>query len=72
MLEKMHRDPKSDNDFYLQEHHQIKAQIELEKANNVGFGKIWTKPSYRKRFLLVLGYALSCMYEISSPLIRSI
>ncbi len=62
ILEKMHHDPNlPDDDFYLREFHQIKAQIQLEKDNTLGLKAIWTKPSYRKRFLLVLGYAVSCM-----------
>jgi hypothetical protein len=62
VLEKMHHDPNQpDDDFYLREFHQIKAQIQLEREQTLGLSAILSKPSYRKRFLLVLGYAVSCM-----------
>ncbi|KIV95265.1 hypothetical protein PV10_02938 [Exophiala mesophila] len=49
------------DDFYKREYHQIKAQIELDREERLGVKAIWAKPSYRKRFLLVVGYAFACM-----------
>lgn len=49
------------DDFYKREYHQIKAQIELDREERLGIKAIWAKPSYRKRFLLVIGYAFACM-----------
>jgi hypothetical protein len=60
VLEKMHGDHE-DETFYLREFHQIRAQIELEKGQRIGFKTILTRPPLRKRFLLVFGYAISCM-----------
>ncbi len=60
VLKKMHGTG-LEEDFYLREFHQIKAQIELDKAERLGMKAIWRKPSYRKRFLLVFWYAIACM-----------
>lgn len=47
-----------DEDFYISEFHQIKAQIELDKAEQLGLKHIFLRPSYRKRVLLVMGFFL--------------
>jgi hypothetical protein len=60
VLKKMHGDS-HDSTFYLREYNQIKAQILLDKQERLGMKAIWTKPSYRKRFLLVFWYAIACM-----------
>jgi hypothetical protein len=60
VLQRMHGDHE-DETFYLREAHQIKAQIELESEQKMGLKTILTRRSLRKRFLLVLGYAFSCM-----------
>lgn len=44
--------------FYQAEYHQIKAQIDLDKQEKLGLKHIVTKPSYRKRFALVIGFFL--------------
>lgn len=61
VLQRMHGDHE-DPSFYLRECHQIRAQIELESEKTMGIVAILTKRSLRKRFILVLGYAFSCMY----------
>lgn len=60
VLQRMHGDHE-DSTFYLRELHQMKAQIELESEETMGIKAILTKRSLRKRFILVLGYAFSCM-----------
>jgi len=52
VLKKMHGSS-DDKTFYLREFHQIKTQLALEKAQNVDFKTIFTKKSYRFRFLLI-------------------
>ena len=61
VLQRMHGDHE-DETFYLREFHQIRAQIELESEQKIGIKTILTRRSLRKRFLLVVGYAFSCMY----------
>ena len=60
VLQRMHGDH-ADDTFYLREAHQIRAQIELESEQKMGLKEILTRRSLRKRFILVLGYAFSCM-----------
>lgn len=67
VLQKMHGDHE-DETFYLRECHQIRAQIELEREEKIGFKTIWTRPPLRKRFLLIFGYAISCMYVRNSTM----
>lgn len=55
VLRKLHSNPEQP-DFYLAEFHQIKAQINLDKEEKLGLKQILTKPSYRKRLLLVVGF----------------
>ena len=47
-----------EEDFYLREFHQIKAQYEFDKVNKVGIVAILKKPSYRKRMYLILTFTL--------------
>ena len=47
-----------DDTFYKQEFHQIKTQIELDKEEQLGLKAIFSKPSYRRRILLVMGFFL--------------
>ncbi|KAH8810647.1 MFS transporter [Xylogone sp. PMI_703] len=55
VLKKIHGDDTSTSDsFYAREFHQIKAQIELEKSERLGIWDIITKPSYRRRVLLIM------------------
>jgi hypothetical protein len=52
VLKKMHGSA-DDKTFYLREFHQIKTQLALEKSQKVDFKTIFTKKSYRFRFLLI-------------------
>lgn len=45
-------------EFYRKEYEQIKAQIELDKAEQLGIKDIFTRPSYRKRVMLVILFFL--------------
>lgn len=58
VLEKLHSGPGQSADFYKVEFHQIKAQIDLDKEEKLGLRHILTKPSYRKRLLLIVGFFL--------------
>lgn len=58
VLQKIHSGPHQAEGFYLAEFHQIKAQINLDKEEKHGLKHILTKPSYRKRLLLVVGFFL--------------
>ncbi|KAF2122238.1 MFS transporter [Lophiotrema nucula] len=61
VLSKMHRDtPGEDSSFYFREFHQIKAQIELDRSEELGFGAILRKPSYRKRLYLICIFSFFC------------
>lgn len=66
ILKKMHTEH-GDETFALAEFHQIRAQIEYERENRLGITAIWSKPSFRKRFLLVFSYAIACMYVDTMP-----
>jgi hypothetical protein len=46
--------PGVDDDFYIREFNQIKAQHELEVRERVGLGTILRRPSYRKRMFIVV------------------
>lgn len=57
VLKKVHGDEDSaNNSFYAREFHQIQAQIELERSERLGISDIITKPSYRKRVLLIMAF----------------
>lgn len=60
VLRKMHGSGQND-DFYLQEYHQIKTQIELEKEEQLGIKAVFRRPSYRKRLYLVATLAFFMM-----------
>jgi len=57
VLKRIHADSQDDT-FYLKEFHQIKAQLELDRAERLGFGAILRKKSYRHRWFLIVGFAL--------------
>ena len=59
VLKRMHGDA-YDKTFYLREYHQIRAQIEYDKKERLGMRAIWSRPSYRKRFILVFMFAACC------------
>ena len=46
-----------DDEFYLKEFHQIKAQYEIEKDEELGIVAIFKRPSYRKRMYLIMTFA---------------
>jgi hypothetical protein len=46
-----------DDEFYLKEFHQIKAQYEIEKDEKLGIVAIFKRPSYRKRMYLIITFA---------------
>lgn len=60
VLKKMHGSVQ-DDEFYLQEYHQIRAQIELEKEERLGLKAIIRRPSYRRRISLVATLAFFMM-----------
>lgn len=72
VLRRIHQDSSSgdqdEEDFYLREFRQIRAQVELDKEEELGMKAIWTRPSYRKRFLLVCLFAVGCQLTGIIPL----
>lgn len=60
VLKRMHGSEQNE-DFYLQEYHQIKTQIEFEKEEKLGLRAIIRRPSYRKRIYLVSTLAFFMM-----------
>ena len=60
VLKRIHQTDELDDEFYLKEYHQIRAQVELDRAEQLGLAAIWKRPSYRKRFLLVALFAVAC------------
>jgi hypothetical protein len=61
-------DSDSEDDFYIREFNQIKAQHELELRERVGLKTIWSRPSYRKRFLIVVFQFAFAMFTGIIPL----
>ncbi len=59
VLKRIHGDlGNHDETFFEQEFHQIKAQILLDQEERLGVKDIFTRPSYRKRVLLVMNFFL--------------
>lgn len=55
VIKRLHgSDTSADDDFYIREFNQIKAQHELELRERVGFRTMLEKPSYRKRIFIVV------------------
>lgn len=52
-------------EFYRREYHQIKAQIELDKAEQLGLKDIFLRPRYRKRVILVILFFLFQQVSLS-------
>lgn len=46
-----------DDEFYMKEFHQIKAQYEIEKEEKLGIVAIFRRPSYRKRLYLIMTFS---------------
>jgi MFS family permease len=68
VLKRMHGGITDDDEFYLREFHQIKAQIELDEQERLGFGAILRKKSYRHRLILILTFSLFCQLTGIIPL----
>jgi MFS family permease len=59
VLQKLHKGVSGhEEDFYIKEFHQIKAQYQLEKAESLGLIAIIKRPSYRKRLYLIMTFTL--------------
>ena len=55
VIQRLHRDPTDPEDTAAQaEFMQIQAQVEKDKEQKSGYIQMFTKPSWRKRSLLVL------------------
>ena len=55
VIQRLHRDPTDPGDSAAQaEFMQIQAQVEKDKEQKSGYIQMFTKPSWRKRSLLVL------------------
>src|ERR1700755_2747086 len=55
VIKKLHGGaPGADDDFYIREFNQIKAQHELEVRESVSLKTVLTTPSYRKRMFIVV------------------
>lgn len=67
VLYRMHEGIRSE-DFYLCEFRQTKAQIELDRADKLGFGAILRKKPYRHRLILILAFSLFCQLTGIIPL----
>lgn len=57
-----------EDDFYVKEYHQIRAQNQIEKDNKLGLTAIFKKPSYRKRMYLILTFTAFCQFTGIIPL----
>lgn len=68
VLKRMHKGVTDDDEFYLREFYQIKAQIELDEQERLGFGAILRKKSYRHRLILILTFSLFCQLTGVIPL----
>ena len=58
----------ADDDFYIREFNQIKAQHELEVRERVGLATILRRPSYRKRMFIVVFQFAFAMFTGIIPL----
>lgn len=55
VLERLHRDPTDpDNSTAKAEFLQIQAQVQIDKEQKSSYVRMFTKPSWRKRSLLVI------------------
>lgn len=60
--------PGQDDDFYIREFNQIKAQHELEVRERVGIRTVLSRPSYRKRMFIVVFQFAFAMFTGIIPL----
>lgn len=69
VIKKLHGGaPGHDDDFFIREFNQIKAQHELEVAEKVGLRTILSRPSYRKRMFIVVFQFAFAMFTGIIPL----
>jgi MFS family permease len=69
IIKKLHGGaPGQDDDFYIREFNQIKAQHELEVREKVGLRTILRRPSYRKRMFIVVFQFAFAMFTGIIPL----
>jgi len=69
IIKKLHGGaPGQDDDFYIREFNQIKAQHELEVRERVGLRTILRRPSYRKRMFIVVFQFAFAMFTGIIPL----
>ncbi|OAL38884.1 hypothetical protein AYO20_01635 [Fonsecaea nubica] len=68
VITKLHGAPGVDDDFYIREFNQIKAQHELEVRERVGIRTVLRKPSYRKRMFIVVFQFAFAMFTGIIPL----
>ena len=69
IIKKLHGGaPGQDDDFYIREFNQIKAQHELEVRERVGLRTILSRPSYRKRMFIVVFQFAFAMFTGIIPL----
>ena len=59
------------DEFYRREYHQIKAQMELDKEEQLGLKDIFLRPSYRKRVILVILFFLFQQVSLFKSISRS-
>lgn len=60
--------PEQDDDFYIREFNQIKAQHELEVRERVSLATVLRRPSYRKRMFIVVFQFAFAMFTGIIPL----
>lgn len=69
VIKKLHGGaPGQDDDFYIREFNQIKAQHELEVRERVGLRTVLSRPSYRKRMFIVVFQFAFAMFTGIIPL----
>jgi MFS family permease len=69
VIKKLHGGaPGQDDDFYIREFNQIKAQHELEVRERVGLRAVLRRPSYRKRMFIVVFQFAFAMFTGIIPL----
>jgi len=69
VIKKLHGGaPGQDDDFYIREFNQIKAQHELEVRERVGLRTVLRRPSYRKRMFIVVFQFAFAMFTGIIPL----
>ena len=69
VIKKLHGGaPEQDDDFFIREFNQIKAQHELEVRERLSLNAVLKRPSYRKRMLIVVFQFAFAMFTGIIPL----